>query len=67
MAGPWLKFRGHLQNISKNMLIGAVNAENDEINNVKSVITGKYKGVPETAEEYKVRKTGFSKFITLAF
>lgn len=54
MAGPWLKFRGHLENISNNMLIGAVNAENDEINKVRSALTGKYNGVPETAREYKV-------------
>lgn len=36
MAGPWLKFRGHLDNISNNMLIGAVNSENDEVNSVKN-------------------------------
>eukprot|EP00210_Caulerpa_lentillifera_P004098 g3909.t1 len=53
MAGPWLKYRGHLENISNNMLIGAVNAENDEINKVKSAITGEYNGVPETAKEYR--------------
>lgn len=36
MAGPWLKFRGHLDNISNNMLIGALNAENDEVNSVQN-------------------------------
>uniref|UniRef100_A0A0K2V6T4 aconitate hydratase n=1 Tax=Lepeophtheirus salmonis TaxID=72036 RepID=A0A0K2V6T4_LEPSM len=40
-AGPWLKFRGHLENISNNMLIGAVNSENDEVNSVKNYVTGK--------------------------
>ena len=40
MAGPWLKFRGHLDNISNNMLIGAVNAENDKPNTLKNQLTG---------------------------
>ncbi|MCQ6483017.1 hypothetical protein NPN19_24600, partial [Vibrio parahaemolyticus] len=40
MAGPWLKYRGHLDNISNNMLIGAINAENDEANKVKNFTTG---------------------------
>ena len=40
MAGPWLKFRGHLDNISNNMLIGAVNAFNDKTNSVKNLLTG---------------------------
>ncbi|KAI8394071.1 aconitate hydratase [Radiomyces spectabilis] len=53
MAGPWLKYRGHLDNISNNMLIGAVNAENDAVNKVKNQYTGEYKGVPETARDYK--------------
>ncbi|KAF7721197.1 Aconitate hydratase mitochondrial [Apophysomyces ossiformis] len=53
MAGPWLKYRGHLDNISNNMLIGAINSENGEANKVKNVFTGEYKGVPETAREYK--------------
>ncbi|CAB4054225.1 ACO [Lepeophtheirus salmonis] len=52
-AGPWLKFRGHLENISNNMLIGAVNSENDEVNSVKNYVTGNYKGVPDVAAEYK--------------
>jgi hypothetical protein len=42
MAGPWLKFRGHLDNISNNMLIGAVNAFNDKTDNVKNQLTGEY-------------------------
>lgn len=54
-AGPWLKFRGHLDNISNNMLIGAVNSENDAINSVKNHLTGEYGGVPDVARHYKVR------------
>lgn len=53
MAGPWLKFRGHLDNISNNMLIGAVNDANGEVNNVVNTLTGAYGGVPETARAYK--------------
>lgn len=53
MAGPWLKYRGHLDNISNNMLIGAINAENNEANKVKNQVTGKYDSVPNTAREYK--------------
>jgi aconitate hydratase len=49
MAGPWLRFRGHLDNISNNMLIGAVNAFNDKTDNVKNQITGTYAGVPVVA------------------
>ncbi|KAI9932712.1 hypothetical protein ASPWEDRAFT_33634 [Aspergillus wentii DTO 134E9] len=55
MAGPWLKYRGHLDNISNNMLIGAVNAENGEANSVKNAFTGKYDAVPATARDYKAR------------
>lgn len=55
MAGPWLKYRGHLDNISNNMLIGAVNAENGEVNSVKNAFTGKYDAVPATARDYKAR------------
>ncbi|KAF2623198.1 aconitase [Macroventuria anomochaeta] len=54
-AGPWFRYRGHLENISNNTLIGAVNAENKKINAVRNVFTGKYDGVPETARDYKVR------------
>lgn len=53
MAGPWLKFRGHLDNISNNMLIGAVNDDNGEVNSVFNALTGGYGGVPDTAREYK--------------
>jgi len=53
MAGPWLKYRGHLDNISNNMLIGAVNFYNEESNNVKNQITFQYGEVPETARSYK--------------
>jgi len=53
MAGPWLKYRGHLDNISNNMLIGAVNAENDEVNKVKNLLTGEYGAVPDVARAYK--------------
>jgi len=55
MAGPWLKFRGHLDNISNNMLIGAVNAFNEQTNSVKNVETGAYDAVPATARDYKAR------------
>jgi aconitate hydratase len=53
MAGPWLKFRGHLDNISNNMLIGAVNFFNEKINSVKNQITGIYDEVPQVQREYK--------------
>ncbi|CUM64478.1 uncharacterized protein PRCAT00002083001 [Priceomyces carsonii] len=53
MAGPWLKYRGHLENISNNYMIGAINAENKEANNVKNHYTGKYGGVPQVAAEYR--------------
>ena len=53
MAGPWLRFRGHLDNISNNMLIGAVNAFNKETNKVKNQLTGEYGQVPDTARAYK--------------
>ncbi|ODM22929.1 Aconitate hydratase, mitochondrial [Aspergillus cristatus] len=55
MAGPWLKYRGHLDNISNNMLIGAINAENGEANKVKNAFTGDYDAVPATARDYKAR------------
>ncbi len=53
MAGPWLRFRGHLDNISNNTLIGAVNAFNQETNSVKNQLTGGYGPVPDTARAYK--------------
>ncbi|MCF8423092.1 MAG: aconitate hydratase [Bacteroidia bacterium] len=58
MAGPWLKFRGHLDNISNNMLIGAVNAFNDKTDNVKNQITGEYAGVPVVQRAYKAQNIG---------
>ncbi|MEJ2112947.1 MAG: aconitate hydratase [Flavobacteriaceae bacterium] len=53
MAGPWLRFRGHLDNISNNCLIGAVNAFGKKTNFVKNQLTGEYGGVPDTARAYK--------------
>ncbi|MBF4494328.1 aconitate hydratase [Flavobacterium sp. JLP] len=53
MAGPWLRFRGHLDNISNNMLIGAVNAFNQKTNSVKNQLTGEYDAVPAVARAYK--------------
>jgi aconitate hydratase len=53
MAGPWLKYRGHLDNISNNMLIGAINAFNMETNSVKNQITGQYDEVPKVQRVYK--------------
>ncbi|MFV8375243.1 aconitate hydratase [Flavobacterium sp. LB1P71] len=53
MAGPWLRFRGHLDNISNNMLIGAVNAFTDKTNSVKNQLTGTYDAVPAVARAYK--------------
>src|SRR6187402_909990 len=53
MAGPWLRFRGHLDNISNNMLIGAVNAFNQTANSVKNQLTGVYEAVPAVARAYK--------------
>eukprot|EP00455_Lapot_gusevi_P004156 TRINITY_DN1171_c0_g1_i3.p1 TRINITY_DN1171_c0_g1~~TRINITY_DN1171_c0_g1_i3.p1 ORF type:complete len:776 (+),score=355.38 TRINITY_DN1171_c0_g1_i3:82-2409(+) len=52
-AGPWLKYRGHLDNISNNLLIGAVNAENGKINTVRNVLNGAEGAVPDTARYYK--------------
>ena len=53
MAGPWLRYRGHLDNISNNCLIGAVNAFNQKTNTVKNQLTGDYGEVPATARAYK--------------
>ena len=53
MAGPWLRFRGHLQNISDNLLMGAVNAFNGESNNVKCQLNGEYMAVSAAAKQYK--------------
>jgi len=56
MAGPWLKFRGHLDHISENMLTGAVNYFNDRTNNVKNQKTGEYGSVPSTQRDYKTSR-----------
>ncbi|KAK3301514.1 aconitase family-domain-containing protein [Chaetomium fimeti] len=53
MAGPWLKYRGHLDNISNNLLIGAINAANGEANKVKNQTTGAFDAVPAVARDYK--------------
>lgn len=58
MAGPWLKFRGHLENISDNMLMGAVNAFNDETNKVKNSYTHEYTAVSAAAKYYRDNKNG---------
>ncbi len=58
MAGPWLKYRGHLDNISNNMLIGAVNFFNDKTDNVKNQLTGEYGPVPATQRDYKANGIG---------
>ncbi len=58
MAGPWLKFRGHLDNISNNMLIGAVNYFNEKTDNVKSQLNGEYGPVPATQRFYKAAGIG---------
>lgn len=58
MAGPWLRFRGHLDNISDNMLIGAVNAFNDKTNAVLDPETGEYSAVPALARKFKAQGLG---------
>ncbi len=58
MAGPWLKYRGHLDNISNNMLIGAVNFFNDKTDDVKNQLTGAYGPVPATQRAYKAAGLG---------
>ncbi len=55
MAGPWLKYRGHLENISNNCFIGAINAFNGDANNVLNIEEGKYMGVPDSARAYQKR------------
>lgn len=59
MAGPWLRFRGHLDNISDNMFIGATNAFTGETGRVKNIFTGEIKSVPEVAREYKAKGIGW--------
>ncbi|MFZ5940570.1 MAG: aconitate hydratase [Bacteroidota bacterium] len=58
MAGPWLRFRGHLDNISNNMLIGAVNAFNDQTNSIYNQLSNTYGAVPDTARAYKAAGLG---------
>jgi aconitate hydratase len=58
MAGPWLKYRGHLDNISNNMLIGAVNFFNEKTDNVKNQLTGEYQSVPKVQRVYKAQGIG---------
>ncbi len=58
MAGPWLKYRGHLDNISNNLLIGAVNAFNEKTDSVKNQLTGEYGPVPATQRAYKAASMG---------
>jgi aconitate hydratase len=58
MAGPWLKFRGHLDNISNNMLIGAVNIFNEKTNSVKNQLSGAYDEVPQVQRAYKAEGIG---------
>ncbi|XP_017145145.1 probable aconitate hydratase, mitochondrial [Drosophila miranda] len=55
-AGPWLKYRGHLDNISNNLFIGATNAENNEMNKLKNQKSGEYAAVPAVARDYKANK-----------
>ncbi len=59
MAGPWLKYRGHLDNISNNMFIGAINYFTDEAGKTKNFFTGEYKSVPEVARDYKKHGHGW--------
>ena len=58
MAGKWLKYRGHLDNISNNLLIGATNFFNEKINSVKNVVTGQYDEVPKVQRAYKASGIG---------
>jgi aconitate hydratase len=58
MAGPWLTYRGHLENISNNCLIGAINAYNDDANNVMNYTTGEYMAVPASGLAYKAANVG---------
>ncbi|MEO6884541.1 MAG: aconitate hydratase [Bacteroidia bacterium] len=58
MAGPWLKYRGHLDNISNNMLIGAINFFNDKSDSVKNQLTGEYGSVTAVQRAYKAAKIG---------
>ncbi|MEE9449266.1 MAG: aconitate hydratase [Ignavibacteriaceae bacterium] len=59
MAGPWLRFRGHLDNISNNMFIGAINYFTEEAGKVKDQLDGEYKTIPEVARHYKAEGLGW--------
>jgi len=59
MAGPWLKYRGHLDNISNNMFLGAINAFTGDAGKTKNIFTSEYKSVPEVAREYKAKGIGW--------
>lgn len=59
MAGPWLKYRGHLDNISNNLLIGAINYFNEKANSIKNQLTGQYGEVPNVARDYKAKGQGW--------
>ncbi|MBX3164221.1 MAG: aconitate hydratase [Bacteroidetes bacterium] len=58
MAGPWLKYRGHLDNISNNLLIGATNFFNEKTDSVKNQLTGAYENVPKVQRQYKAKNIG---------
>ena len=60
MAGPWLKFRGHLDNISNNMFIGAINYFNDKMNSIKNILKNIYDEVPKVARDYKANGIGWA-------
>ncbi len=62
MAGPWLKYRGHLENISNNCFIGAINAFNDETNNVINYVANAYMTVPDSARTYRDHGIGMIVF-----
>ena len=63
MAGPWLKYRGHLDNISNNLLIGATNSENDQANKVRNQVSGEFGAVPDTGRFYKANSKFHSAFL----
>ncbi|MBL7112151.1 MAG: aconitate hydratase [Bacteroidales bacterium] len=58
MAGPWLRYRGHLNNISNNLMIGAINYFNDQANSVKNHVSAEYLPVPDSARKYQEANTG---------
>ncbi|GAB4293891.1 MAG: aconitate hydratase [Ignavibacteriaceae bacterium] len=59
MAGPWLRYRGHLDNISNNLFLGAINAFTGDAGKTKNVLTGEYKEVHQVAREYKAKNIGW--------